>query len=68
MIDLTQFDENISLPPKFFKNNYDVQNIGIVQDRATDVESPSGTPPPEQPAPRAAPPTSYNIYDSEDDN
>eukprot|EP00972_Heterocapsa_arctica_P016967 2504971-Heterocapsa_arctica.AAC.1 len=23
MIDLMQFDENVSLPPKFFKNNYD---------------------------------------------
>eukprot|EP00972_Heterocapsa_arctica_P079966 11783704-Heterocapsa_arctica.AAC.1 len=37
MIYLTQFDESISLPPKLFKNV--VQNIGIVQDHATDEPS-----------------------------
>eukprot|EP00972_Heterocapsa_arctica_P094580 13947932-Heterocapsa_arctica.AAC.1 len=37
MIDLTQFDESISLPPKFFKS--DVQDIGIVQDHAADKPS-----------------------------
>eukprot|EP00972_Heterocapsa_arctica_P054874 8090013-Heterocapsa_arctica.AAC.1 len=76
MIDLTQFDENVSLPSMFYTDNYDMQTIGIVRARAKDVESPSGTPPPEKPASPAAPPTTasknaktahYN-YDAEDDN
>eukprot|EP00972_Heterocapsa_arctica_P103304 15223046-Heterocapsa_arctica.AAC.1 len=68
MIDLTQFDNRISLPPKLFKN--DVQNIGIVHDHATDKPS-------ETRLPAQLPPTTasgndktarYNIYDAEDDN
>eukprot|EP00972_Heterocapsa_arctica_P021102 3106476-Heterocapsa_arctica.AAC.1 len=54
-----------------------MQNYGIVQARAKDVESPSGSPPPEKSALPAAPPTTarkkantahYNIYDAEDGN